>query len=220
MIVPNFVPEPVQIEGCVADAPWKAQITFLREVALIHGSCWLLGTILALSIPGNALSLEGAAMASALSIAILFAIRHKPLSAQIGLAIPGLASLAVLFRCLSVWSPVVAVATSVLYVLLARRDYSRIGHFTLCLAVSVPVVALICLAKHLPPQEAWRQMLILIAVLLYGVTDLTSITFRRQPEESLAASLDLFRDVYNGITWLVRTREHIRTHRIFRRKTS
>lgn len=205
--VPNFVPEPIRVEGCVADEPWARQVAFLKQVITQDPFWWMI--ILFVFWKGQiALGIKPELGALA-TLFILFLCRQAPhlvkWSVQIVLAF-WLGNVAAKFQ---IWSPFYAAAFSFLYAVFARRDYSRFGHFLYAFIATLMAIAWVTTAYHMPPATARLQALVAFVFLLHRVIDLAAITYRRSYHETVLAGFDLFRDVLNGFIWIKRIAEHL-----------
>ncbi len=200
----------------MAEAPWRVQVAFRREVALLHGAAWVMAGLVWLSAPPFRHRLW---VGLGMLVVLAMICRERAIQGNwwrdnwFGTASAVLVG--GLLRSCGFWAPFVGVGFGVLYVIFAGRNYSRMGHFVLSLIAGAVTVAVIGLFLRLSPGAVWLQMALLLVTLLYGVTDLTSITFRRRSEEARAAAVDLFTDVMNWIPWLGRLRAHRMKHKLW-----
>jgi FtsH-binding integral membrane protein len=114
-----------------------------------------------------------------------------------------------------VWAPLTGIAATAAYTGLCGRDFSFVGQYLLSLiASSVSLAVLAPILHQTPGQAAWAMGADAI-YLTFFCYDLASLMSRRRANESLAAAVDLYRDVFNVLGWIVRCIRHWKRHRIW-----
>ena len=98
--------------------------------------------------------------------------------------------------------------------MLCGRDFSFVGGYVLALIASSTMIAFIMVEEALTSLESWQAILWNAFGLLYLVYDLASLMCRRKTNEVTAASVDLFRDIFNLFGWVPRVVMHWYRHRI------
>lgn len=218
MPIQPYFPEPISVPGNVAGAKHRLRVAFVRRVvgwhclamALVGFLAWLVplslplavsslcfvGGLIALTIVRRAF--DGTSADSALSMAFL---------------IPTLFSLSQCLRALhdQGWPILVLVPVTFsigLYVLLCGNDLSYIGQFCLCSLFTLASVVVAVAVKFWSQGQGLIAMSLAIAYLFYFVYDLSMLVKRRRIREETAAVADLFRDLINFATYLVRVYLH------------
>ncbi len=224
MIVPNYVPEPLEVPANVTLEPYARRLRFIRRVTLRHALVVaLVAALAATDAAGEIEAFFGPWLSVGLLLALLVALdlvriarRGTAMEARASAAaIPVLLPFAaVALRTLhDLGVPVSAAAFGYacagLYTFACGRDYSFVGNGAISLLASSVAVA-IWFAEGVP-----LALLVNAAVLVYHVYDLASLLSRRRTGEEWAAALDLFRDVFNVFGWILRVARHWRAHRIW-----
>lgn len=225
MIVPNYVPDPIEVPGNVTEAPYRQRLVFIRRVAVLHlASVAWIGGVVAAKPPPVPLKTAAAMYLSVLLLLSLIRIglRGTSLEAKLSasglpilLTIAGLAAATLLRSGVPVWAGGLACSCAVVYTMLCGRDFSFVGQFFLGLIVSSLVVAGSAILLGIDHRHAGLALAIDAAVLFYYSYDLASLLSRRRIGEELAGVVDLYRDVLNVFGWLVRVIQHWFRHGIF-----
>lgn len=225
MIVPNYVPDPLEVPGNVTLERYRVRIEFVRRVvrrSALSFTAITCSTLLAIPI----LPLVQVAVALMVSILMLsierLINRSRPADVWGSLAIFPLAaaSLALFMKALAVsgipiYGPMIGILCAWIYTELCGRDFSFVGQFVLSLIVSSGVIALLALSVLETPKHAWILLLSNLVALSYYVYDCASLMSRRRVGEELAAMCDLYRDVLNIFGYIPRVISHWRKHKIF-----
>lgn len=225
MIVPNYIPEPMEVPGNVTEAPYRVRVAVIRRVTLLHlASVLMIGALTQLDLPRLGFLRSLGALAVVLLALDVWRIlaRGKPVEAKVSsLGLPAILVLAAMAvragteAGIPVWSPVAGVLAASIYTVLCGRDYSFLG--CMFLAMTASSVALAAVAPLYTPtfQTASWALGLNIAYLLYHQYDLASLLSRRRVGEELGAVVDLYRDVFNFFGYIVRVIRHWRKHRIW-----
>lgn len=222
MIVPNYVPEPLEVPANVTQEDYSRRLRFIRNVTIRHGALVLLILAMAASPMMESLSERVSLVASGAVLAGLLIALDLLRIARRGLAIEGRASslaipAIVFFTALvgrtayendwPVITPIFGLIVAWFYTAIAGRDYSFVGNFVISLAVSTVILV------------AWETTalgyFLNAAFLLYWTYDLASLLSRRRVGEEWAASVDLFRDVFNLFGYVPRVIRHWHRHDIW-----
>jgi len=220
-----YFPEPITVPGNVADAGYATVVRYARTVATGH----LLSVVILVALtfvwmgprPIEWLLNVGAETVWTITLAsfVLLAFgRHWPLALQIsafGVFALGLSGTAAL------WAPVIVEdfpdfakalgctfasgwAGLALYNLLARRDYSFFGAYVLVWLLTAIVTLAYTWQSDIVISLAFASFTVFSAALFYYLYDLSMILRRRLPRETVAGSLDLYRDALNFVGFPVR----------------
>ena len=226
MVVPNYVPEPIEIPDNVTEQPYPVRVKFIRRMQAYQSISVLTVAVLAELCPMPQISVW---VAGGLLLALLIVLcviriitrstrREAVLSSAlipILLVIVALAANRAYAAGFPVWSALFGVGFSYMYTLMCGRDFSFVGQFVLSLIVSSVALAALSLAmnhKGLYAAEAlgWNA-----AFLSYFAYDGASLLSRRRVGEEIAAVVDLFRDVLNIFGFVPRVVHHWHKHRIW-----
>ena len=223
VIVPNYVPEPLEVPANVTLEPYARRLRFVRAVTLRHATVVAAIAGLAL-VPGVGAVVRFFGMWGSVGIFLGYLIamelvriarRGTALEARLAIAgLPGLIALAAIAgRALEttgvpVHAALVGFACAGAYTAMAGRDYSFVGNGLISLGLSTAIVA-----WAFPGRPV--ALGINALALLYHVYDLASLMSRRRVGEEWAAALDLFRDVFNIFGWALRVWRHWGRHRIW-----
>jgi hypothetical protein len=225
MYVPNYVPEPEAMVGNVTQAPYNKRLMFIRET--FYRFClWVLVIALgAWVIPKEFAQDSRLLWIWALALALISVIRTigrgKPwevktahVQALICVGITALAARSATALHFPTWSILAGIGCFAVYAMLCGRDFSFVGGYVLALIASSTMIAFIMVEEALTSLESWQAILWNAFGLLYLVYDLASLMCRRKTNEVTAASVDLFRDIFNLFGWVPRVVMHWYRHRI------
>jgi hypothetical protein len=224
LIVPNYIPEPLEVPGNIAEQGYAIRLQFLRRVT------WLFSLSVVLESAASRIDIPSLGLPYALillAVVLLglevwrIATRGKRLESIVSgvvLPLPVLATalLAREVRDLGwpVWPVIVGVLCMLAYTQLCGRDYSFIGNFLLSLIASSVVVAGVGTTLDLSSAQITFGMILNAIVLGYVLYDLASLMSRRRWDEQTAAVTDIYRDVFNFLGYFVRVFRHWRKHRL------
>lgn len=225
MIVPPFVPPPIEIPGNVAQQPYGKMIRFVRKVVIFHAFAWtgvaglahfessnidlwqssltLLSSLVALSlvrglVKGRHWEMYGSALLMPLVFFSLGSLGNH------------------LFRTgISPFTLILGPLLATLYICFCGRDLSFFGMAILSSLGTGLVLWALDWSKALPLGTAGPIFIFSLIHLLYIVYDLAMITRRRRLDEALGAVIDLFRDCMNVVAYPLRVWSHWRKHRIW-----
>jgi hypothetical protein len=224
VFVPNYIPEPIQVPGNVADAPHAVRVRFIRQVSLGAALAWTgLAALSRLAWPEASAVVLGVILLALLGVLSLFRTAYRGRRLESKVSAPFILPIVALAAwCLAAtewpFSVVVAPAFGLWslagYAQLAGRDFSFVGGFgaaaitgTLALAAADATLG--------TTGRAAPAMAVNLLVLLFMVYDLSCLLGRRRAEEAGAALVDLFRDPLNAIGYLPRVAMHWRKHRLW-----
>ncbi len=225
MIVPNYVPEPLEVPGNVTEEPYSFRVTYIRRVSLLH-----LGGVGAVAVlaqnlwPTTGLVTAALYLAGMLLLLDVWRIYARAARVEAIVSAACLPTVLLLSAWVAseasragwpVWSPLVGVGAAALYTVLCGRDYSFVGCFLLSLITSSVGIAAIAVNLGLDAKGAGLALLLNGVYLFYFQYDLASLLSRRRRGEECAAVVDLYRDVFNVFGYLVRCVRHWRKHRIW-----
>jgi hypothetical protein len=225
MYVPNYVPEPEAMPGNVTQEPYAARLRFIRQT-LYRFTLWvLLIAVLAYVIPKGYAQDVRLIPAWAVTLAALSLVRTAgrgrswevstaPIQAVIAIVSTALATRAMSFASFPVWSILVGIGCFVLYAMFCGRDFSYVGGYVLALIASSTVISFVMIEEGLTSIQSQQAILWNAGALFYLVYDLASLMCRRKVGEITAATVDLFRDVFNLFGWVPRVIMHWHRHRI------
>lgn len=224
MVVPNYVPDPIEIPGNVTEQPYRVRLAFMRRVEALH----LLSLFIVGLIAWRGRAIDPVVTGSVLGVGLLalavtrVALRGSSFEWVIstGLLIPVVGSLGLLAGALyrqgvPVWAPAFGALAAFIYSRLSGRDFSFLGQWFLALIASTIGVAAIADFNHLPPTAGLVALLLNAGYLSYLVYDLASLLSRRRLGEEIGAVADLHRDVLNLFGYFIRVAQHWRKHRIW-----
>lgn len=224
MYVPNYVPEPEQIPGCVTTERYHDRLKFIR------GTLWRfigsLGMIVGvgLLVPKN-VDVLPATLALLAILLLVSGIRSlfRGTDSEPKLTAWSLPLVVVMFAVVSrswtaayfpTWSILAGVACFGIYAAVCGRDFSFVGGYVLSLIASSVFIAFIMVSEKMTSQRSAQALLWNAGALSYLVYDLASLLSRRRKTESWAAVVDLYRDVFNFIGYFPRVMIHWNRHRI------
>ena len=225
MIVPNYVPDPIEVPGNVTEQPYRQRLAFIRKVSVLHlASVAWIAAVVTVHPPVWPLKVAlGSALGCLLILSLIrIVLRGQKLEVVLSVGIlPILLSLLGLAAdCLSrhhfpIWSVGVSFSTAVIYTMLCGRDFSFVGQFFLSWIASSLLIAGTCLALRLEHVQAGVALGVNVLGLFYYSYDLASLLSRRRIGEELAGVVDLYRDVLNVFGWTIRVVQHWFRHGIF-----
>ena len=139
MYVPSYVPDPIEIEGNVAEERWAVTVEFIRRVVFLHFISLLLIGVVALS-PVTEKDLPYCAVFLTVVLVLLSAIRNlakgKHFEQVLSLVLAPVLILAMglLLKALHAmgwptWAMGTGPPVALAYVIFARRDLSFLGMF-------------------------------------------------------------------------------------------
>lgn len=225
MVVPPYLPHPIEIEGNVADAAYDIRLKFIKRVT--YGHAFSIFIIAALCIaPLHYVPLWSSVIAVFATLGGLTAVRGvvkgEAVEQRISFALFPvlLLAFAALIRSLAelgwpVWTVGIAVLGNALYTLVCGRDHSYIGMFGLSFLGVFGAVALEGIWHQVPVSTMVFGVLIGGSALFYFVYDLASLTSRRREREVWGAVVDLYRDLLNILGYGVRVWLHWRRYPIW-----
>ena len=230
MIVPNYIPEPLEVPGNVTEQPFVARLQFVRRVTMLFlGSTFAVGLITFLPLPSVGFWQALFVLVSLLIGLELWRIcsRGRPIEGKVSAAALPLVLISAGFTLNEVellgypiWQGLVAPTCIALYAMLCGRDYSFVGNFLLGLIASSVVLAAGCEGIGASSSESAFVLLTNAILLTYVVYDLASLLSRRRRGEEIAAVTDLYRDVFNIFGYLVRVAKHWQKHKLLSMPTS
>lgn len=229
-----YFPEPITVQGNVADAGYETVVRYSRTVALSHllSAVGLVALAFVWMEPQPiewllSLGAETVWMATLVSFALLAFGRHWPVILQLlvfitfSLGISGTAAL---------WAPVIledfpdfakALGCTfasgwvglVTYNAVSRRDYSFFGQYVMVWLFSAVVTLVFTWLSDVVISLASASFIVFSLALYYYLYDLSMILRRRLPKETVAGSLDLYRDALNFVGFPVRVMRRPRSLR-------
>ena len=225
MVVPNYIPDPIEIPGNVTEQPYRVRLTFIRRVLSLHllSAAGVVGVALS-PIPMVGLPTIALCLLIMLVLACFVRINMRGKKAEVIFSIVLLPGLLVLVGLtlkalghagLPVWSMAVGLIAAYTYALICGRDFSFVGQLVLALIASSTFIAGISLWLGHPGLYAAEALGLNAAYLIYYVYDAASLMSRRRLGEELAAVVDLYRDVLNFFGYVPRVVHHWHKHRIW-----
>jgi FtsH-binding integral membrane protein len=225
VIVPNFIPDPLEVPGNVTEQPFLLRVRFIRTVSVLFAACTLaIGALVSAPLPTIGIFPSLAALVILLISLELWRIAFR------GRAIEGKVSAAVLplvLVCaalvvneirqfdLPVWQGLTGPICLAIYSLACGRDYSFIGGLLLSLIASIVVIAGVGVSSGATvPRELFAQGSNAVLT-IYLSYDMASLLSRRRRGEEVAAVTDIYRDVFNFFGYVVRVIKHWQRHRIW-----
>lgn len=224
MYVPNYVPDPIEIPGNITQEPYRARVTFIKRVAVMHFVTLIIVGAIAyspISLPIQSAWWPLAVMILGLAV-IRVALRRGPREAGVSswLLVPllfavGLALNPIQAAGLPLWTAILGPGCALIYCMLCGRDFSFMGQYLLSLIASSTAIAALAVAAPSPLENARYALVVNAIYLTYWVYDLASLLARRRLGEEIAAVVDLYRDVLNIFGYIARCIGHWRKHRIW-----
>ena len=225
MIVPNYMPDPIEVPGNVTTERYSVRLAFIRRViGLYMASLGLIWGFTMAPIPHFGIEPSLVVLIAFLLILEFVRIRwrgkrQEPIVSCV-VFIPVILLLALSLRELQiakfpVWAFFVGPTCAAIYASLCGRDFSFVGCFFLSLIASSVMVAVGSISLRLSGPSATCALLTNFAYLLYWVYDLAALMARRRIGEEAAAVVDLYRDVFNIFGYIPRVIYHWKKHRIW-----
>ncbi|MDX2065952.1 MAG: hypothetical protein SFX74_09445 [Fimbriimonadaceae bacterium] len=223
MIIPDYIPEPLEVPGNVHDGPYAERVTFNRRVALTFTGCVGAAALVSQWLPQSdrpahemaTNALAGPCFVAWCGLLALLRIEYRgtqPETRAMSLSLPITGTL---FGWLLATYPAlmaipVGSAVFCAVLLLSGRDFSHpFGAVVTALAVGAmhPII------PHAPEPGRWWALVILGVT--YFTFDFWCLAYRRRADEPIAAAHDLFRDYLNILGYVVRVIRHWRRHRLW-----
>lgn len=224
MIVPNYVPNPIEIPGNVTEKPYLVRLSYIRRVESLHLVSLLLVAFVVWKGPSvsTALTLPilagGLLVLALLRVALRGSVSEWVISGAVLLPVLGVLGLLLgelQRQGLPVWAPGIGALGAFAYSCLCGRDHSFVGQWVLTLIASSLAIAGMTNYYKLPPESGLQALLFNGAYVSFLVYDLASLLSRRRIGEEVGAVADLYRDVYNVFGYVVRVIRHWRMHKIW-----
>ena len=218
MVVPNYIPDPIEVPNNVSDQKYALRVAFIGRVSILHAlSILIVAGVAVLDLPRPNLTIDAILLGACLLVLSLVRIETRGTKADVimsGALLPVL-MLALAFtakelqlRDIPAWAPLIGLATALTYTLLSGKDFSFIGQWFLAFIASNVAIAAIALTYHKDPTQAAKAIALNSVTLTYYVYDLASLLARRRIGEELGAVVDLYRDVLNFGGYFVRCLRH------------
>ena len=226
MIVPNYVPDPLEIPNNVTLEPYGRRLVFIRRVVFSFALSalpilWGFWFFEGITLDPEIASLLFASVMIALELQRIL-LRGKTLEAIVAsvLLLPLLLFLGFIARQwfhagFPVWAFVTGPVALVLYTCCCGRDFSFVGAYFLSIIPSAIAIAMIVETWHLSREIGYVAHATNAVWLFYVVYDLASLMARRRSNEVPAAVVDLFRDLFNLFGYIPRVIIHWRKYRIW-----
>ncbi len=225
MIVPNYMPDPIEVPGNVTTERYSVRLVFIRRVIWLHMvSLALVSAAMTIPMPHRGIPTTGYTLIAFLVILDIVRIRTRGRREEPWLSCafftPVIVIVAALLRemqaaAFPVWAFFVGPPCAALYSTICGRDFSFVGCFFLSLISSSLIVAGAVISLHLTGTLATWAFLANAAYLFYWVYDLAALMARRRFGEEPAAVVDLYRDVFNIFGYIPRVIVHWKKHRIW-----
>ncbi len=225
MIVPNFIPDPLEVPGNVTEQPYLLRVKFIRSVTWLYlCSLGVIAGLMLLPLPRLGVLISGGVLLATLVFLEIWRIiaRGKPLEGKVSAGLLPLVLGCVPFVLNEVadagwpvWQGLAAPLCVALYTALCGRDYSFLGNFFLSLIGSAVAIAAVGVSLQLTTRQAAFAQITNLVLLSYLLYDLASLLSRRRLPEKLAAVTDLYRDVLNFFGYFIRMVRHWQRHRIW-----
>jgi hypothetical protein len=215
----------LEVPGNITLRPYRDRIRFIRRVVhLFTASLIVVAALSFLPALGlSSVSIAGALIALLLLLDFLrIRLRGKPLEARISacflplvLLVFGVAAADFSRHGWPVWGALLGGGAVWIYMIVCGIDFSFVGCYTLSLLVSSLGVAGVGFFFNLKSETIFHATLLNFVFLSYSVYDLASLLARRRETESLAAVVDLYRDLFNFVGYFWRCVHHWRKHNIW-----
>lgn len=225
MIVPNYVPDPLEVPGNVTLEKYRIRLKFIRSVCWwFSGSVAFVAIIAALAPHQSRLDLLFYAWLGQilLSDIIRVSIRGSRFEAQFSaICLPGILIVEGLIlgvlhhQGYPTGAALAGLVCIPLYTAVAGRDFSFLGCFFLCLIPSSIIISAYALVMGHPGMDVARALGWNLVVLSYVVYDQSQILFRRRTNEVVGAVVDLHRDMLNIFGYIPRVIRHWNKHHIW-----
>jgi hypothetical protein len=225
MIVPNYVPDQLEVPGNVAEQPYPVRITFIRRVVALY--------VVSIAVAGGVSKIAEIFRNIWLSIGLLAAVllglevwriltRGRKIEAVVStlalavlLPVLGMAVANLRFEGWPVWQFLAPPLCVGLYTMLCGKDFSFVGCHLLSLIASTVAIAGLAMTLDLSHAQILFALASSVLYLTYLVYDLASLLSRRRVGEEAAAVTDLYRDIFNFFGYFVRVVRHWQRHRIW-----
>ena len=225
MIVPNYVPEPLEVGESIAEEPYMLRVAFIRRVTLYH----LAGLFVVTGLGDLPWPRVGLYIPLGLLAALLIGLdvwrilrRGQPNESTVSsMFLPLIGVLAGWTLHEMIWlgwpcfAPLIGVGCAALFTLIAGRDFSFVGAMLVCQILSSVVLAAWSVHFNLDPRYAATALAANAIYLFYFEYDLASLLARRRRGEELGAVVDLYRDIFNIFGYILRVWRHWRKHKIW-----
>lgn len=224
MIVPPFIPEPLEFPGNITEQPIRVRVRFIQRVVVAY-------FLTVLAIVGVAyLPLPGMGWRSALvytfiALVGLSWVRHLARGQGAEpwwslLLFPGLlVVLSEMIQAVDVnigppWAFAVGPAAIMVSTFIGGRDFSFMGAYVGGIFFSTLVHTALGLNHVYGPFWGWLVLANFIHI-SFVIYDLAMLTRRRKVGEEIGGAIDLYRDLLNFTTYPVRVWHHWQKHRIW-----
>lgn len=226
MVVPNYVPEPIEIPDNVTEQAYPARLKFIRRmqglqvisVAVIAGLATM-SWIPVIPIINIGITLLALLIVLCLvRIALRSTRKEAPSSCAflpILIAVLVIAAKSIAAAGFPIWSVMFGLGFAYIYTILCGRDFSFVGQIVLSLIASSVALAALSLAMGHQGLYAGEALAWNAVALTYFVYDGASLLSRRRVGEEMAAVIDLYRDVLNLFGYVPRVVHHWHKHRIW-----
>jgi hypothetical protein len=218
VIVPNYMPDPIEVPGNVTTERYAVRLVFIRRVIWMHlVSLTLIAAAMTLPMPDRGIQITGFTLVAFLVVLDVVRIRTRGRREEPWLSCAFFAPVIILVAAMlreldtihfPVWAFFVGPPCVALYSGVCGRDFSFVGGFFLSLIASSLVVATVVLALHLSGAIATTAFVANTVYLFYWVYDLAALLARRRFGEEPAAVVDLYRDVFNIFGYVPRVISH------------
>jgi len=224
VIVPNYVPNPIEIPGNVTEKPYRVRLSYIRRVESLHLISLVLVALVAWQGPSVAVTLTlpllvtGLLILALLRVALRGSVSEWVISGAVLLPVLGVLGLLLgelQRQGLPVWAPGIGALAAFVYSILCGRDHSFVGQWVLTLIASSLTIAGITNYNELPPDKGLQALLLNAAYATFLIYDLASLLSRRRIGEEIGAVADLYRDIFNVFGYVVRVIKHWRMHKIW-----
>jgi len=226
VVVPNYVPDPIEIPDNVTEQPYAARLKFIREMQCLQ--------IVSIMVVLGLASIPQIPVLPPIPVAIvLFAfliglclirigLRRTPREAKVStwtlpilLVLVAVAARTATDAGVEIWAAVVGPVFAFFYMVCCSRDFSFVGQYVLSLIASSVAIASVSLLIGHTGAYAGEALAINAAFLTYFVYDGASLLSRRRVGEQLATVVDLYRDCLNIFGFIPRVVQHWHKHRIW-----
>ena len=226
MIVPNYVPDPLEVPNNVTLESYSHRLIFVRRVVFAFVLSFL--PILVSFFALRDVHLD-ATVATLYLVGVVIALEFERILLRSHLIEATVAS-ALLYPFLSligfvahqwfnsgfpVWAFLPGPLALALYTALCGRDFSFVAAYFLSIIPSAIGIAVVVESWHMPTQIGYLAHAINAVWLFYVIYDLASLMARRRSNEVFAAVVDLYRDHFNLFGYIPRVINHWRKYRIW-----
>ena len=225
MIVPNYVPDPLEVTGNVRLERYALRIGFIRRVvALFFGSALVVGLVAFFAPARQNLPFLVICWIANVLVTDFFRISTRGTPKEAVLSSLGLPTLLILEgfilaelrrKGLPIEYLVFGTISVAIYTLLAGRDFSFSGCWFLTVFGSSLLIVGSALASGHSIASLGNIMLANFVLLTYLIYDLSQLLYRRRLRESVGAVTDLHRDMFNFLGYFPRVIDHWNRHHIW-----